>query len=378
MLKIIVDENITFADRAFNSLGKVVFVPGRSISNQLIKDADILIVRSVTRVDQDLLKNTKVKFVGTATIGTDHIQSDYLKENKIVFADAKGCNAFSVAEYVIAALANLAVKLNLTLRDKSIGIIGVGNIGSKVAKFATALGMNVILNDPPLKRLGDTRNFAELDEIFECDIVTLHVPLNITGEDKTFHLFDFEKLKKLKTNSILINTSRGAVINNSDLLKVIDKKHLNVVLDVWENEPDVNIELLKKIQMGTPHIAGYSYEGKVNGTKMIYDSLCNFLGAENNFSFDLPVPENSVLSIQKSGSIEERLNKLISNVYSITKDDLRMREMINMPYEKRRIDFDKQRKNYPTRREFINYLVFSDDLTEEEKKLLSSLRFQIS
>ncbi len=378
MLKIIVDENITFADRAFNSLGKVVFVPGRSISNQLIKDADILIVRSVTRVDQDLLKNTKVKFVGTATIGTDHIQSDYLKENKIVFADAKGCNAFSVAEYVIAALANLAVKLNLTLRDKSIGIIGVGNIGSKVAKFATALGMNVILNDPPLKRLGDTRNFAELDEIFECDIVTLHVPLNITGEDKTFHLFDFEKLKKLKTNSILINTSRGAVINNSDLLKVIDKKHLNVVLDVWENEPDVNIELLKKIQMGTPHIAGYSYEGKVNGTRMIYDSLCNFLGAENNFSFDLPVPENSVLSIQKSGSIEERLNKLISNVYSITKDDLRMREMINMPYEKRRIDFDKQRKNYPTRREFINYLVFSDDLTEEEKKLLSSLRFQIS
>ncbi len=378
MLKIIVDENIAFADRAFNSLGKVELVPGRSISNQLIKDADILIVRSVTRVDQDLLKNTKVKFVGTATIGTDHIQSDYLKENKIVFADAKGCNAFSVAEYVIAALANLAVKLNLTLRDKSIGIIGVGNIGSKVAKFATALGMNVILNDPPLKRLGDTRNFAELDEIFECDIVTLHVPLNITGEDKTFHLFDFEKLKKLKTNSILINTSRGAVINNSDLLKVIDKKHLNVVLDVWENEPDVNIELLKKIQMGTPHIAGYSYEGKVNGTRMIYDSLCNFLGAENNFSFDLPVPENSVLSIQKSGSIEERLNKLIPNVYSITKDDLRMREMINMPYEKRRIDFDKQRKNYPTRREFINYLVFSDDLTEEEKKLLSSLRFQVS
>lgn len=378
MLKIIVDENIAFADRAFNSLGKVELVPGRSISNQLIKDADILIVRSITKVDRDLLRNTKVKFVGTATIGTDHIDLDYLKENKIVFADAKGCNAYSVAEYVIAALTNLAVKLNLTLRDKSIGIIGVGNIGSKVAGFTTALGMDVILNDPPLKRLGDTRIFAELDQIFECDIVTLHVPLNLTGEDKTFHLFDFEKLKKLKTNSILINTSRGAVINNSDLLKVIDKKHLNVVLDVWENEPDVNIELLKKIQIGTPHIAGYSYEGKVNGTKMIYDSLCNFLGAENTFSFDLQVPENSVLSIQKSGSIEERLNKLISNVYSITKDDLRMREMINMPYEKRGIDFDKQRKNYPTRREFINYLVLSDNLTEEEKKLLSGLRFQIS
>lgn len=378
MLKILVDENIAFADRAFNSLGKVELVPGRSISNQLIKDSDILIVRSITKVDRDLLRNTKVKFVGTATIGTDHIDLDYLKENKIVFADAKGCNAFSVAEYVIAALTNLAVKLNLTLRDKSIGIIGVGNIGSKVAGFTTALGMDVLLNDPPLKRLGDTRNFAELDEIFECDIVTLHVPLNLTGEDKTFHLFDFEKLKKLKTNSILINTSRGAVINNSDLLKVIDKKHLNVVLDVWENEPDVNIELLKKIQIGTPHIAGYSYEGKVNGTKMIYDSLCNFLGAENTFSFDLPVPENSVLAIKKSGCIEERLNELISKVYSITKDDLRMREMINMPYEKRRIDFDKQRKNYPARREFINYQVLSDDLTEEEKTLLSSLRFHFS
>lgn len=378
MLKIIVDENIAFADSAFNSLGKVELVPGRSISKHLIKDADILIVRSITKVDQDLLKETRVKFVGTATIGTDHIDLDYLKKNNIVFADAKGCNAFSVAEYVIAALINLAVKLNFNPKDKSIGIVGVGNIGSKVAKFASALGMNVLLNDPPLKRLGVPGNFAELDEIIECDIVTLHVPLNLAGEDKTYHLFDFEKLRKLKTNSILINTSRGAVINNADLLKVIDKNHLNVVLDVWENEPDVNVELLKKIQIGSPHIAGYSYEGKVNGTKMIYDSLCNFLGAENTFSFDLPVPENSVLSIKKSGSLEDRLAELISKVYSIAKDDLRMREMINMPDDKRGIDFDKQRKNYPVRREFINYSVLSDNLAEEEKKLLKSLRFQIS
>lgn len=378
MIKIIVDENIAFAERAFGTLGKVELVSGRSISKQLIKDADALIVRSITNVDKTLLEDTKIKFVGTATIGTDHIDLDYLKKNKIVFADAKGCNAFSVAEYVIAALLNLAVEMNLRLKNKSIGIVGVGNIGSKVAKFADALGMNVLLNDPPLKRLGDLRKFVELDEILGCDIVTLHVPLNLTGIDKTYHLFDFEKLKRLKENSILINTSRGAVINNSDLLKVIDKNKLNVVLDVWENEPDVNVELLKKVRIGSPHIAGYSYEGKVNGTKMIYDSLCNFLVVKNTFSFDLPVPQNSILSVKKSGNIEERLNEVISEIYPIKNDDLRMREIINLPKEQRVIEFDKQRKNYPTRREFTNYSILSDGLMEDEKELLSSLRFKIS
>lgn len=378
MLKLIVDENIAFADQAFNQFGKVTLLPGRKISNSELKNADILIVRSITNVDENLLKNTPVKFIGTTTIGTDHIDLEYLSKNKIMFADAKGCNAYSVAEYVIAAILNLAVRFELSLKNKSIGIVGVGNIGSKVAAFADALGMNVLLNDPPLKRSGDKRNFVELDEIFKCDIITLHVPLNLTGIDKTYHLFDKENIKKIKDNAILINTSRGAIINNLELLSLIDKKNLKVVLDVWENEPDINLELLKKVQIGTPHIAGYSYEGKVNGTKIIYDSLCGFLRAERSFQFNLPLPENPILSFEECDEIEKSLEKLVSVIYPIKEDDKRMRKMLDMTREERIIDFDRQRKNYPRRREFNNYTVISNCLSEAEQKILTSLRFNVS
>ncbi len=203
MLKLIVDENIALAADIFNQFGDVKLVSGRYITNSLLKDIDILIVRSITNVDEGLLKNTPVKFVGTATIGTDHIDLDYLKKNNIIFADAKGCNAFSVAEYVVAALLNFSVKYDFSLKDKSIGIVGVGNVGSKVATFAEALGMDVLLNDPPLQRNGDKTNFVELDEILKCDIVTLHVPLNPNGIDKTHHLFDKKILSRLKNDTIL-------------------------------------------------------------------------------------------------------------------------------------------------------------------------------
>lgn len=375
---LIVDENIALADQAFGQFGKVTLLPGRKISNSELKDADILIVRSITNVNEELLKNTSVKFVGTTTIGTDHIDLRYLSKNKISFADAKGCNAYSVAEYVIAAILNLAVRFDFSLKNKSIGIVGVGNIGNKVAVFANALGMNVLLNDPPLKRSGDKRKFVELNEIFKCDIITLHVPLNLTGVDKTYHLFDKENIKKIKENAILINTSRGAVINNQDLLSLIDKKNLKVVLDVWENEPDINLELLKKVQIATPHIAGYSYEGKVNGTKIIYDSLCRFLGAEKSFQFNLSLPHNPILSFEECDKIEKSLDKLVSTIYAIKEDDKRMRKILDMKREELIIDFDKQRKNYPRRREFNNYTVISNSLSDTEKKLLTNLRFNVS
>lgn len=198
MLKLIVDENIAFADKAFNQFGSVSLLPGREITNSVLRDSDILIVRSITNVNEELLINTSVKFVGTATIGTDHIDLDYLSKNKIEFADAKGCNAYSVAEYVVAALLNLSVQFDFRLDEKSIGIVGVGNVGSKVAAFAEALGMKVLLNDPPLKREVNNQNFVELDEILKCDIITIHTPLNLNGIDKTYHLFNNENLNKLK------------------------------------------------------------------------------------------------------------------------------------------------------------------------------------
>jgi erythronate-4-phosphate dehydrogenase len=378
MLRLIVDENIAFADKAFGQFGKVKLMPGREITNSSLKDTDVLIVRSITNVDEELLKNTPVKFVGTATIGTDHIDLDYLKQNKITFADAKGCNAYSVAEYVVASLLNLAVKFEFSLKERSIGIVGVGNVGSKVAAFAEALGMKVLLNDPPLQRSGDERNFVGLADILNCDIISLHTPLNLDGIDKTFYLFNIDNLKKLKDGAILINTSRGAVINNLDLHNAIEKKKIKVLLDVWENEPDINIELLKKVLIGTPHIAGYSYEGKVNGTKIIYDSLCEFLGVEKNFSFDLSSPLNSKLRLINSDKIEIAMENLVSNIYSIKNDDIKMREMIMMDIDKRIKHFDLQRKKYPKRREFNNYTIEASRLSKSIKETLKKLRFKLS
>jgi erythronate-4-phosphate dehydrogenase len=378
MFRLIVDENIAFADKAFSQFGEVKLIHGRDITNSVLMDADILIVRSITTVDETLLKNTPVKFVGTATIGTDHIDLDYLQHNKFAFADAKGCNAFSVAEYVVAALLKLAVKFEFSLKEKSMGIVGVGNVGSKVAAFAEALGMKVLLNDPPLKRSSDKRNFVELDKILNCDIVSLHTPLNLEGTDKTFHLLDTNNLNKLKDGAILINTSRGAVINNNDLLDSIFKKNLKVVLDVWENEPSINLGLLNEVLIGTPHIAGYSYEGKVNGTKMIYESLCEFLGTNKTFSFNLPEVPNSLLHLDESNKTEADIDNLVSIIYSINNDDERMRKMIIMNKEERIKYFDLQRKNYPGRREFNNYTIESNNLNKSTKDILKNLRFNLS
>jgi len=378
MLRLIVDENIAFADKAFAQFGKVNLMPGRKINNSALKETDVLIVRSITNVGEDLLKNTPVKFVGTATIGTDHIDLDYLKSKNIFFTDAKGCNAYSVTEYVFASLLNFAVKFGLSLKDKSIGIVGVGNVGSKVAAFAEALGMKVLLNDPPLKRTGDKRNFVELDEILKCDIVTLHTPLNLNGIDNTYHLFNSDNLNMLKDGTILINTSRGAVINNNGLLDVLSKKKLKLVLDVWENEPDINIELVKKVLIATPHIAGYSFEGKVNGTKIIYESLCEYLGQDKTFKFDLPIPQESILLFNNSNKLETGLNNLISSVYSIQDDDNRMRKIIEMEKDERVKYFDLQRKNYPRRREFNNYTIESCNLSTSVQDVLKKLRFKLT
>lgn len=378
MLNLIVDENIAFAEDAFKQFGNVTLLPGRNINNTVLNNTDILIVRSITNVNEVLLKNTPVKFVGTATIGTDHIDLDYLKKNNIVFADAKGCNAFSVAEYIVAALINLAVRFDFSLKDKSIGIVGVGNVGSKVLCLTEALGMKTLLNDPPLQRNGDTRKFVDLNDILSADIITLHVPLNLEGIDKTYHLIDKEKLSRVKDEAILINTSRGAVIHNLDLQEVINKKNLKVVLDVWENEPAVNVELINQVIIGTPHIAGYSLEGKVNGTRMIYNSVCDFLGAERDFSFEKKVPQHSLREFEVKDKFESALEKLISSIYSIRDDDERMRKMLKMDREARIKYFDSLRKNYPIRREFNNYSVKSKSMSEDVKNLFKKLRFNLS
>jgi erythronate-4-phosphate dehydrogenase len=377
MYNLIVDENIAFANKAFNQFGNVTLLPGREITNSILKNADILIVRSITTVDERLLKNTSIIFVATATIGTDHIDLDYLKKNNIVFADAKGCNAVSVAEYVAAVLLKFSVRFNFELKNKSIGIIGVGNVGSKVADFSEALGLNVLLNDPPLKRSGDKRSFVSLDEILSADIITLHTPLNLNGIDKTFHLFNKNLFNKIKDGAILINSSRGAVINNKELLDAISSKKLKVALDVWENEPEVDLDLLNHASIATPHIAGYSLEGKINGTKIIYNSLCEFLGLQNTFSFQVDQPVEKLKQFNRGDKLEISLEKLISSIYSVEDDDNRMRRMLMMDKNEASKSFDLQRKNYPIRREFSNYTISANNLSVETQIILKKLGFNV-
>ncbi len=373
-MKLVIDENISFAQEAFSLFGEVKLLSGRNITRSALKDADVLIVRSVTKVDEKLLGNTPVKFVGTATIGTDHVDLDYLNSRKIRFADAKGCNAFAVAEYFLTALMKVCSDEKFVLADKSIGVIGVGNVGSKVSKFSELLGLRVIKNDPPLQRANPSELFFTLNEALQCDIVTFHVPLSFEGPDKTFHLLNEENLESLKDGAILINTSRGAVVDNKALSKIISKKNIRVISDVWENEPDINLSLLERVKIATPHIAGYTLEGKVNGTIMIFNELNKFLGTNYHFDFTLPKVEKNILFYNKDYIDEAELYNILFRIYDIESDNDRMKKMLYFSREDRIKHFDILRKHYPLRREFNNYIIKTN--SDKMQKIFEGLRFK--
>lgn len=377
-MKLVVDENIAYGKEAFSNIGEVRLAHGREIDKALLKDADALITRSVTNVNEDLLKNTPVKFVGTATIGTDHIDVDYLNKTGIEFTSAKGCNSFAVAEYVITAISNLAYKNNFNLQDKILGIVGAGNIGSKLAKFGKALGMKVLKNDPPLKRKSSNNEFVELSEILNADIISLHVPLNLTGIDKTYHLIDDEVISKVKPGTVLINSSRGSVVDNEAMLnRLKEKNDLITVFDVWENEPSINQEFLGLVNLGTPHVAGYSLEGKVNGTKMVYDKLCEFLGIEKTWRPNLPKVEDNIFKVGDE-NLETALYRITNKVFPVEEDDRNFKKAASLNNAELPKYFDTLRKNYRIRREFDNYEVRcgSNELSFIFEKLRFNVRTQ--
>jgi len=365
-LKIIVDENIVFGKEAFSEFGDVELVNGRQITNSVAKDCDILITRSITKVNEKLLSGTKVKFVGTTTIGVDHLDENYLSSNGIFYTNAPGCNSFSVTEYIFAALLYLSKTENFILSDKSIGIVGVGNIGSKVAKLASSLGMNVLLNDPPRKRKEIDFQNSELEEILKCDIITIHTPLILSGIDSTFHLFDKEKLESISKNSILINTSRGEVVDNLALQKILKKNKITAVFDVWENEPNINFDLANLCKIATPHIAGYSFDGKLEGTRMVFEKLNSFLNLDKKFNFIDELKKEIVISSTLEKNSFSVLQEIFSNVYSIEKDDSNFRRFFSKNEIKTGFDF--LRKNYPKRREipFYNFSFSNDSLLSAE------------
>jgi len=374
-VKIIVDENIPFGREAFENFGDVELCNGREIDASICKNADALIVRSITKVDELLLDNSSIKFVGTCTIGTDHIDQAYLKKRDIAFSSAAGCNSYSVAEYVFSALATLANKHQFTLNKLTIGVVGYGNIGKKVAAIAEALGMQVIVNDPPLERSGSERDFSTLEEALGCDIVTFHVPLNRGGEDNTFHLLNEKNNNLIKTNAIIINTSRGPVVGNEALKRRIkEKRDICAVLDVWETEPNYDSGLLELVEIGTPHIAGYSYEGKVNGTVMIYDALSKYLGIDPGWKPELPQVMNNQIDISVREAEEKLLLKVFDKSYPIMEDDGLMRQGMNLPPHDKAEHFDSLRKRYRIRRELSNFEVSLNSDNEIFKNLLEVLR----
>ncbi|PKL46570.1 MAG: erythronate-4-phosphate dehydrogenase [Planctomycetes bacterium HGW-Planctomycetes-1] len=374
-MQIVADENIPFVKECFRSAGECLTIHGWKITPDILKDADALLVRSITKVNKDLLDGTKVKFVGTATIGFEHINLDYLAANDIGFSSAPGSNANSVAEYIVSALLNLSDKHKFDISKKSIGIVGVGNVGSKVEKKTRALGMKVVLNDPPLKRQTNDKKYRPLEEILDCDIVTLHTPLTYEGEDKTFHLADEKFFKSLKKDAIFFNTCRGGVHNTAALKNAITSEKIKAcVLDVWGKEPDIDVELVKMVDFGTPHIAGYSYDGKVAGMIMIYNAFCKHFGIEPKSTAKNFLPPPQIERIVINEQEQKPLSAAVNMLYDIKMDDAKLRRIIDEPAETHGAYFDSLRKNYHIRREFQNTHVSIKDA--KLIKIFSGLGFK--
>ncbi len=357
-MRIIADENIPYVREAFGGLGDVVTLSGRSMTVADVAGADVLLVRSVTKVNARLLGSSGVRFVGTATIGFDHVDTSYLAQRKIPFHTAAGSNANSVAEYVLAAMLTIGERLGVEWAGKTIGVVGVGNIGRLVVRNAAAMGMRVLQNDPPRQR-AEGGDFVDLDTICrESDVITCHVPLTREGPDRTYHLFDRERLDRLRPQTVLLNTSRGAVVDNGGLLDVLRGGSLwATVLDVWEPEPEISVQLFRKVDIGTPHIAGYSFDGKVAGTKMLFDAVCREMGLKAVWdpTTVMPAPPVPRLDVDASGRSDSAiLREVVRRVYDIEADDRRMREIVRLPADARAGKFDQLRRDYPIRREFFN------------------------
>jgi erythronate-4-phosphate dehydrogenase len=364
MLRILADENIALVREAFSVLGEVRLVPGRAITPALVRDADVLLVRSVTRVDGALIAGSRLRFVGSATIGTDHVDAAALAAAGIPFHYAPGSNAESVVEYVLAALLAVAAGTDEPLRGRRVGIVGCGHIGGRLAARLPALGMDVLRNDPPLaeaaERAGRRHEYVTLERVLEeCDVITLHVPLTSGTRHPTHHLIDAAALARLRPGTWLVNTSRGAVVHGRALLDAFERGAPGAaILDVWEHEPVPDPRLIARCALATPHIAGYSWDGKVAGTRMLYDALVNELGLESAWPGATVDSAPGALArpdlAPPDGPLGETrwLHALVRQLYDVAGDDARMRTLLDLPAAARADAFHELRRRYPRRRAF--------------------------
>jgi len=359
---IVIDRDIPFAETMFSGRADVVAIPCDAITPDSVKNADALIVRSPTKVDEKLLACSRVGFVGTATSGIDHVDREYLDRRGIAFAHAPGCNAESVAEYVVAALVELSARFGFGLAGMSIGVVGVGNVGSRVARKAAALGMRVLLNDPPLEREKGGKEFIGLRDALRADIVTFHVPLERAGPDPTFHMLNAGRIDAMRTGSIVLNTARGGVVDAASLLGALDAGRLRAaVIDVWEGEPAIDPRAVGKATISTAHIAGYSADGKVRGASMMYEALCEWKQWQRTWVAppdSLTAPSRAEIMIDDSDDDDRKvLRRLVTTCCPIMRDDADLRKITGLPEGERSRHFIGLRNNYPPRREFSAYTV---------------------
>ena len=373
-MKIIADNKIPFLRGALEPYAEVVYLPGKETTADVVRDADALITRTRTACNASLLEGSKVRVIATATIGFDHIDTAWCEANGIIWKNAPGCNSWSVKQYVTAALVTLARKRGLKLEGMTLGVVGVGNVGSKVAEAASILGMKVLLNDPPRQR-AEGGPFVSLDEIISrSDIITLHVPLQKEGEDATWHLFDAARLAKLRPSQILINSSRGPVVDNKALKAALAGHHIaGACLDVWEGEPELDPGLVEMLDLSTPHIAGYSADGKANGTTASVRAVAEVLGLPLTDweATGIPAPAQELeFDLDATGkSLQEVLTEAVLHTYDIEADSNALRADLGA--------FEKLRGDYPVRREFTSFSVRLHGGTPQMAEKLSRLGFSV-
>jgi len=375
-----VDEKIPYWREAFSSLGEIRLFSGRSLTPERVKGAEILIVRSITPVGPELLRGSRITFVGTASVGTDHVDLSYLRMNGIQFANAAGSNANAVSEHVVAALLEVARRRNWRLHDKSLAIIGVGHVGSAVAKKARALGMNnLLLCDPPLKETTRDTRYLPLEEVLQADILTLHVPLTRTGSHPTFRMISAEILGRLAPHQFIFNTSRGAVVDGRALRDALeDGRIAGAALDVWEGEPRIDYRLLEAVDLGTPHIAGFSLMGKVRGTEMVLQALCAHRGWAVPWQGDSVLPAVQELTLDAGLTPETALHRGVTLAYPIVRDDARLRALAKLEPDVSAPEFDRLRTEYDLRPEFSRFNLRLPPESGAEAPIFAELGFRIA
>lgn len=374
VIKIIVDDKIPYIKGSLEPFAEVLYLPGKQTGREAVRDADALVTRTRTICSRAVLEGSKVRFIATATIGFDHIDTGYCESAGIGWTSAPGCNAESVNQYIASALVAFSRRKGFELKNRTIGIVGVGQVGTRVARTCAILGMKVLLNDPPRARREGPAQFVSLEEIQEkADIVTFHVPLDMQGRDRTWHMADAGFLRGLKKSALLINTCRGEVFDTVAVHQARSSGALSgLIIDCWENEPDLDPEFLKLVDYATPHIAGYSRDGKANGTRVSVRAISRFfkLGIDDWEPPGIEAPARPVIELSAySQSPEQLLGDAIMASYDIGADDKALRDDPG--------SFERLRGDYPVRREFPSYSVRAAGIAPGVAEKLEKLGFKL-